>query len=154
MKANALFSSGLTDGIIKAISWNAWKIPLWPHSRRYKIYQDVYISSIITYKRIVVQETSSGTGRLGPKSWPCYLVNYEIVGTFHNFSESWTTTFQSCCKNYKSTQGSLGGSVVWCLLSARGMILESRDQVPHWAPVWSLLLPLPVSLPLSLWMNK
>ena len=47
--------------------------------------------------------------------------------------------------------GSLGGSAVWCLPSAQGMILETRDRVPHWAPgAWSLLLPLPMSLPLSL----
>ena len=31
----------------------------------------------------------------------------------------------------------------------RGAILESRDRVPRRAPAWSLLLPLPVSLPLS-----
>ena len=44
----------------------------------------------------------------------------------------------------------------WVILNlflplAQGMILESRDRVSHRAPVaWSLLLPLPVSLPLSL----
>ena len=30
--------------------------------------------------------------------------------------------------------GSLGGSVVWCLPLAEGVILESRDRVPRWAP--------------------
>ena len=34
--------------------------------------------------------------------------------------------------------------------SAQGLILETQDRVPHLAPAWSLLLPLPVSLPLSL----
>ena len=35
--------------------------------------------------------------------------------------------------------------------SAQGVILETRDRVPCQAPgAWSLLLPLPVSLPLSL----
>ena len=47
--------------------------------------------------------------------------------------------------------GSLGGAVVWHLPLAQGAILETRDRVPHQAPgAWSLLLPLPVSLPLSL----
>ena len=47
--------------------------------------------------------------------------------------------------------GSLGGTVVWRLPLAQGAILETRDQIPRRAPAaWSLLLPLPVSLPLSL----
>ena len=47
--------------------------------------------------------------------------------------------------------GSLGGAVVYCLPLAQGGILETRDRIPHRAPgAWSLLLPLPVSLPLSL----
>ena len=47
--------------------------------------------------------------------------------------------------------GSLGGAVVWRLPLAQGVILETRDRIPRRAPgVWSLLLPLPVSLPLSL----
>ena len=47
--------------------------------------------------------------------------------------------------------GSLGGAAVWRLPLAQGAILETRDQIPRRAPgAWSLLLPLPVSLPLSL----
>ena len=47
--------------------------------------------------------------------------------------------------------GSLGGAAVWCLPLAQGAILETRDRIPRQAPgAWSLLLPLPVSLPLSL----
>ena len=47
--------------------------------------------------------------------------------------------------------GSLGGAAVWRLPLAQGAILETRDQIPRQAPgAWSLLLPLPVSLPLSL----
>ena len=47
--------------------------------------------------------------------------------------------------------GTLGGAAVWCLPLAQGAILETRDRIPRWAPgAWSLLLPLPVSLPLSL----
>ena len=45
--------------------------------------------------------------------------------------------------------------------SVQGLILESWDRVPRPAPAWSLLLPLPVSLPLSFsltlclsWINK
>ena len=45
--------------------------------------------------------------------------------------------------------GSLGGSVVKRLHSAQGVVLETRDRVPHRAPCMELL-PLPVSLPLSL----
>ena len=48
-------------------------------------------------------------------------------------------------------QGSLGGAAVWRLPLARGAILETRDRIPYQAPdAWSLLFPLPVSLPLSL----
>ena len=47
--------------------------------------------------------------------------------------------------------GSLGGAAVWHLPLAQGTILETGDRVPHRAPgAWSLLLPLPVSLPQSL----
>ena len=48
-------------------------------------------------------------------------------------------------------EGSLSGAGVWCLPLAQGAILETRDRIPRWAPgAWSLLLPLPVSLHLSL----
>ena len=47
--------------------------------------------------------------------------------------------------------GSLGGATVWRLPLAQGAILEIRDRIPRRAPgAWSLLLPLPMSLPLSL----
>ena len=47
--------------------------------------------------------------------------------------------------------GSLGGAAVLRLPLAQGVILETRDRIPHRAPdAWSLLLPLPVSLRLSL----
>ena len=55
------------------------------------------------------------------------------------------------------SMGRLGGSVVECLPSAQGVILGSWDQVLHWAPAGSLLLPLPISLLLSVclsWINK
>ena len=61
-------------------------------------------------------------------------------------------------KSNKSTRrGHLGGSVVEHLPLAQVVILGSRDRVPHQAPCGSLLLPLPVSLPLSVclsWINK
>ena len=48
-------------------------------------------------------------------------------------------------------KGSLGGAVVWRLPLAQGAILETWDRIPRRAPgAWSLLLPLPMSLPLSL----
>ena len=46
-------------------------------------------------------------------------------------------------------RGSLGGSAVKCLPSARGVILESQDQVLRRAPFMEPTSP-PVSLPLSL----
>uniref|UniRef100_A0A8C0JNI6 Ig-like domain-containing protein n=1 Tax=Canis lupus dingo TaxID=286419 RepID=A0A8C0JNI6_CANLU len=47
--------------------------------------------------------------------------------------------------------GSLGGAAVWRLPLAQGAILETRDRIPRRAPgAWSLLLLLPMSLPLSL----
>ena len=55
-----------------------------------------------------------------------------------------------------ATQGHLGGSAVEHLPRAQGMIPDSPDRVPCRAPpTGHLLLPLPVSLPLSLtWINK
>ena len=47
--------------------------------------------------------------------------------------------------------GSLGGAAVWRQPLAQGVILETRDRIPRRVPgAWSLLLPLPMSLPLSL----
>ena len=52
---------------------------------------------------------------------------------------------------YKREAASLGGAEVWRLPLAQGVILETRNRIPRQAPgAWSLLLPLPVSLPLSL----
>ena len=46
--------------------------------------------------------------------------------------------------------GHLGGSAVERVPSAQDVIPEFQDRVPHRAPAWSLLLlPLPMSLPLS-----
>ena len=48
-------------------------------------------------------------------------------------------------------QGHLGGSAVEHLPLTQSVILESLDQVPRWAPCGgTLLLPPPMSLPLSL----
>ena len=60
--------------------------------------------------------------------------------------------YQKGRQNIKTpNSGSLGGAAVWRLPLAQGAILETRDRIPHRAPVaWRMLLPLPVSLPLSL----
>ena len=51
----------------------------------------------------------------------------------------------------RKKKGSLGGAVVWHLPLAQDAILETLDRIPRRASgAWSLLLPLPVSLPLSL----
>ena len=51
---------------------------------------------------------------------------------------------------YSLRWGSLGGAVVWRLPLAQGAILETRDRIPHRASgAWSLLLPLSLSLSLS-----
>ena len=47
-------------------------------------------------------------------------------------------------------EGLLGGSAVEGLLSAQGELLESRIEYNVGFPAGSLLLPLPMSLPLSL----
>ena len=48
-------------------------------------------------------------------------------------------------------RGSLGGTAVWQLPLAQGLILETRDRIPCRATsACSLLFSLPVSLPLSL----
>ena len=44
----------------------------------------------------------------------------------------------------------LGGSAVEHLPSAQGVVMETRDQVHFILLSWSVLLPLPMSLPLSL----
>ena len=46
-------------------------------------------------------------------------------------------------------EGRLGGSAVECLPSAQGVIPGSCDESLIGLPAGSLLLPLPVSLPLS-----
>ena len=62
-----------------------------------------------------------------------------------------TPTMTQDKKQRKVIGGSLGGAAVWRLPLAQGVILETRDRIPHRAPgAWSLLLPLPVSLTLSL----
>ena len=58
---------------------------------------------------------------------------------------------------FKKNLGHLGGSVVECLPLAQGTIPGSWDWVPHQASCRELLLPLPISLPLSMclsWINK
>ena len=58
---------------------------------------------------------------------------------------------QPTCPLENGEVGSLSGAVVWRLPLAQGAILETRDRIPCRAPgAWSLLLPLPVSPPLSL----
>ena len=48
-------------------------------------------------------------------------------------------------------RGSLGGAAIWHLPLAPGVIWETQDRIPRRDPgAWSLLLPLPVFLPLSL----
>ena len=49
---------------------------------------------------------------------------------------------------HSSSGGSLGGSGVWCLPSAWGVILESRDRVPHGAPCMEPASPLCLCLSL------
>ena len=47
-------------------------------------------------------------------------------------------------------RGSLGGALVWHLPLAHVAILETRDRIPRRThSAWIVLLPLPVSLPLS-----
>ena len=59
--------------------------------------------------------------------------------------------FSLSLKQINKSWGSLGGAAVWHLPLAQGVILETQDRIPRRAPgAWSLLLPLPMSLPLSL----
>ena len=55
-------------------------------------------------------------------------------------------------------KGSRGGSAVWCRLQSRAWSWRPGIESHAWLPAWSLLLPLPVSLPpLSVylsWINK
>ena len=72
----------------------------------------------------------------------------------------WCVTINEFIVAYliQSNTGLLGGSVVERLPSAQGVILETRDQVPHWVP-WmeAALLSASVSASLSVsheWMNE
>ena len=56
-------------------------------------------------------------------------------------------------KNKKFIVGHLGALAVERLPSAQGVILESRIESHVGLPAWSLLLPLSVSLPLSLYVS-
>ena len=49
--------------------------------------------------------------------------------------------------------GRLGGSAVEHLPLDQGVIPESWDRAPHQAPAWSMILPLPVSRPLSVYLS-
>ena len=79
-----------------------------------------------------------------------------------NITQNSKTYLEFCDWSLRLKQnywGSLGGSVVWCLPSAQGVILESWDQEPCQAPCMesaspSACIPVP-PLPLSLYlMNK
>ena len=57
---------------------------------------------------------------------------------YHNFARSY----------HWGVPGWLGQLSIWLLISVQVMILGSWDQAPRQAPVWSLLVPLPLLLPL------
>ena len=68
-----------------------------------------------------------------------------------------TTAFRDRTEEFKklTKSGHLGGSAVECLPLAQGLIPEFRIKSCIWFLAGSLLLPLPVSLPLSVsLMNK
>ena len=48
--------------------------------------------------------------------------------------EGMRVSVDNCRKLKQVMWASLGGSAVWHLPLAQGLILESRDRVPHWAP--------------------
>ena len=76
--------------------------------------------------------------------YTCKAIRIKIPWTF--FRE-----LEQIILRFMWNQGSLGGAAVWRLPLAQGAILETPDRIPRQAPgAWSLLLPLPVSLPLSL----
>ena len=71
----------------------------------------------------------------------------------HEYMNKGAATVENSLEGTREVKnrGSLGGAAVWHLPLAQGMILETRDLIPRRDPgAWSLLLPLPVSLPLSL----
>ena len=87
-------------------------------------------------------------------SWLC-LLSYSLASKGSNFNVLWSVNFASSSLLVfffkRLIEGSLGGAAVWHLPLAQGAILETPDRIPHRAPgAWSLLLPLPMSLPLSL----
>ena len=71
----------------------------------------------------------------------------------HEYINKGAATVQNSLEGPREVKnrGSLGGTAVWLLPLAQGVILETWDRIPRWDPsACSLLLPLPVSLPLSL----
>ena len=76
------------------------------------------------------------------KSERVELIYWEL--TYFKTTVSWGTWVALCgaCLRFSlSLRGSLGGSAVWCLPLAQGMILESQDPVPHRAPCMELASP-------------
>ena len=73
---------------------------------------------------------------------------FQILGSFHGLDSFHPNT----------VFGKTGWLSGLAPPSTQGLILETQDQVPHVRlPAWSLLLPLPVSLPLSVclsWINE
>ena len=99
-------------------------------------YSLVFSQLINNYNLFCYSSSGKILGKLG---WDyCLQCNLRILV---DSSCSWNNQFL----------GSLGGEAIWRLPLAQGAILETRNRIPRRAPgAWSLLLPLPVSLPLSL----
>ena len=84
-----------------------------------------------------VREIFLGNLPLGLQKNPISLSNFSLVNQRASCTLRSYTHSQKVEKNaYFNTLflGRLGGSAVDHLPLAQGVILESRDQVPHWAP--------------------
>ena len=83
--------------------------------------------------------------------WKTMVQRFLKKSKIHAYEKMLCITCHQGNTNQNHNEGSLGGAAVWRLPLAQGAILETRDRIPHQAPgAWSLLLPLPVSLPISL----
>ena len=74
-----------------------------------------------------------------------YLRLWKLVGPAQNIQEQNQNSYENMGEGIPGWLSGLAPAL------AQGAILETQDRIPRRAPgAWSLLLPLPVSLPLSL----
>ena len=97
----------------------------------------------------VLIQRKPGPALLTPKEEPKPFLVYTGSESRSSVPFPCGTVTSASLLNKRNYLGSPGWLSCLTLPAAWGMILETQDGVPSRVPAWSLLLPLPVSLPLS-----